>query len=1647
MAQSIRLRVVADARSAIASLEKLEKTANRLDKRTIKINVDKRDITDTQKRLNNLTAKEVTITVNKAEITKAQKKISSMRGKRVKIEADSTSIDKAREKLEKLDNRIVEVSAGASRYISRSNGSLWQTSDALLKVEKNLSRVNTSFIAVLGKVALWSSVTTLIYAPVRAMQSALATMKEVDSALVDIQKVTDLTDGQIKRLTKSSYELASAMGRTADEVLNQAVMFARAGYQEQIEDLAELGVLLQNVGDIEADTASSFIIAVDAAWQLHGSTEALMEVIDGLNNITNLNATDMDKMTSGVTVAASVFATAGESVQTFAAMLGTATAATQRSGSEMARGLRTILMNIQQIRGEVEFEGGEVQLIDDESIAKAAEALRTYASIETMANGELRKTSDILADLAEKWDTLKGFEKAAIGEALAGKRQRNILDALMTNWDMYEKMLDDYANGTGSALRENELYIQSWEARLAALSSTWTEFVSHMVNTDVIKEGITLLTQFIVILDSGAGQLIVIEVGMIALAKAVQMGTVALKEHIIALHAQTAAEQMAAVQVSLATAEQLEAALMAGELSQAEIRAAFATGKLTQAQIEQAVVAGKLTPRQAALILGNTALQGSNLTLAATFKTLTAAMLASPLFWAAAAGAGIYAIVKGIDAATVSVQEAEEAVDEANNTLEETQREYDELIARADTLTAREQTRLRILERRLELEKEERLRAEEQHFTVANGKTIVPDDPEYRVVGKSITPVARTLSVDETAQADLDMIQKEVDAYQAAGEALVELDNKLDHHLITEEEYKKEQARLKKEMEEHRAAVEKLTEAYGGYSDAMYDAHPIMDTVNEKLVDAEEAFKETDRYVEGVGVSVKGVSIETESAADSLDTLALRAAQAGKELDSLQGIYQTLSGAVEEYNENGYLSVDTLQKLLDMEPEYLGLLEMENGKLTINTDALYDIAEARIRDAVETANQKDAMETYSSVMDGTYEGLGNLVTRMQQLTAEKINNATATMTLTEAEMMLKNATGAEADEAWNAYKKRAEDRNQWAEDTIAALRAGQENNVLNGPGSGRSSGGRSATASDPYKEALDALQSYLNASESKIEDWERGNASPLQVVAKYKEMQTRIHALAEEFRAKGLTDDSEQIIKLKKLWWGYFDDIEDTFKGAMDDLDDKMSYSKTKIMDWENAGGNTDEIVAEYRKMMNETHELAEWYRSMGYDDTSEYIQDLKSQWWDYYHEIEDIQKSLVDELEKAVDEKLKEAAEERDRQLDALDAEEEALKAAREQEDALLELEEKRLAVMEAQKALLDASNERTVRQMQEDGTWEWVADPRTVKEAQEQLEQAEKDLKEYEAEQAYQAALDEIDARRDAINAAYDAIEEEWDTILKSLQEPTRDIADILDDLAQNGTARMKEQVDNINGLLGKLGDYINGTISGGAFLEEGNGGGSGGGGGGGGSFRDYSGDTTDYSKKMMESTSWDEFNHWAAQRENKANAQGIDISGGTWKSNDQIKSEWLAAGGGSRPSAEKKPTASSTTTTKKTGSSSLNGSSEHPSERRTFDSGGIARGVGLMHKDTEEDEIVLGPELTKKLLAPVSDAEYWRSIEAMGWMWGNPKPASPGLPDSMRSETHNDRHDTSYYINGVQIGESEAHKPLSEILSTLALHANEY
>lgn len=106
-------------------------------------------------------------------------------------------------------------------------------------------------------------------------------------------------------------------------------------------------------------------------------------------------------------------------------------------------------------------------------------------------------------------------------------------------------------------------------------------------------------------------------------------------------------------------------------------------------------------------------------------------------------------------------------------------------------------------------------------------------------------------------------------------------------------------------------------------------------------------------------------------------------------------------------------------------------------------------------------------------------------------------------------------------------------------------------------------------------------------------------------------------------------------------------------------------------------------------------------------------------------------------------------------------------------------------------------------------------------------------------------------------------------------------------------------------------------------------------------------------------------------------------------------------------------------------------------------SFDSGGIASGLGFLPKATSRPESVNDPALTAKILSPTSNAQFDRYVRDMGIMFEQARTyaQTPVLQsaagNSVVTTTNN-----STYINGVKIGSDMMSKPFGEVLQMVSM-----
>lgn len=86
-------------------------------------------------------------------------------------------------------------------------------------------------------------------------------------------------------------------------------------------------------------------------------------------------------------------------------------------------------------------------------------------------------------------------------------------------------------------------------------------------------------------------------------------------------------------------------------------------------------------------------------------------------------------------------------------------------------------------------------------------------------------------------------------------------------------------------------------------------------------------------------------------------------------IDNIQSAYKACSNAVEEYNKYGYMSIDSLQALLQMDDQYLNTLELVNGKLQVNQSAYADLLAVQYAEA-QTEAISQAISELNAIAKG-----------------------------------------------------------------------------------------------------------------------------------------------------------------------------------------------------------------------------------------------------------------------------------------------------------------------------------------------------------------------------------------------------------------------------------------------------------------------------------------------------------------------------------------------------------------------------------------------------------------------------------------------------------------------------------------------------
>jgi TP901 family phage tail tape measure protein len=103
--------------------------------------------------------------------------------------------------------------------------------------------------------------------------------------------------------------------------------------------------------------------------------------------------------------------------------------------------------------------------------------------------------------LSSKWDSLDKNTQRYIATIAAGSRQQSRFIAMMSDYGRTQELVTAANDSAGASQKQYEKTLESLETKLAKLKNAWDEFSMGILESDLVKFGVEVLTKFLEIIN------------------------------------------------------------------------------------------------------------------------------------------------------------------------------------------------------------------------------------------------------------------------------------------------------------------------------------------------------------------------------------------------------------------------------------------------------------------------------------------------------------------------------------------------------------------------------------------------------------------------------------------------------------------------------------------------------------------------------------------------------------------------------------------------------------------------------------------------------------------------------------------------------------------------------------------------------------------------------------------------------------------------------------------------------------------------------------------------------------------------------------------------------------------------------------------
>lgn len=284
---------------------------------------------------------------------------------------------------------------------------------------------------------------------------------ELDTAVTELKKVSKMTGDEMNEYLDRTAINARELGANISDLVNSTADWKRLGYTDKdSEELARVSALMANVGDQidNATTASSYLISAMQGFGL--VADDAERLLDCMNQIANTEPVSMNDLGIIMQKSSAAMSAAGNTYQETLSLAAAVNGVLQDADTSGTY-LKTLSMYLRASKTDAENAGIATDGMAD-SVSELRSELKQLAGVDIMKDDNtFKSTYQIMKELSEVWKDLSDTTQANITELISGKRGGQSTSALLNNFSVAEDAMKQALNSSGSAMRENQTYMDS----------------------------------------------------------------------------------------------------------------------------------------------------------------------------------------------------------------------------------------------------------------------------------------------------------------------------------------------------------------------------------------------------------------------------------------------------------------------------------------------------------------------------------------------------------------------------------------------------------------------------------------------------------------------------------------------------------------------------------------------------------------------------------------------------------------------------------------------------------------------------------------------------------------------------------------------------------------------------------------------------------------------------------------------------------------------------------------------------------------------------------------------------------------------------------------------------------------------------------